>query len=368
MNAHSNLNTRPGFLAHSRLVSFLAWWQEELAALVPTAAHGMLLSGQKRVLLEVAGDEVCLSRVSGHKRVPVGRYHLETHDAAGPRTPPVGARAREVVLCLARDQVLVKQVTLPAATEENLRETLAYEMERLTPFQAEQVYYDFRVISRDNEQRHIVVTFSLAQRNLIDGLLSRLKHGPGLEPDRVTHACDAAGEYAPLNLLPVQHRPRLSILQRRINRALGVLALLLLAVVVALPVVEKKQTIRMLQFQLDAVAQEARAAQRLRDTVDHLKAQSRFLADSKQRSLLVLQLVDELTQLLPDDTWISQLDIKDREIQLRGNSAASAALIAALEASPLLRNARFRSPVTRDRRIGTERFHLSAEIGREPVP
>ena len=278
------------------------------------------------------------------------------------------ARAREVVLCLARDQVLVKQVTLPAATEENLRETLAYEMERLTPFQAEQVYYDFRVISRDNEQRHIVVTFSLAQRNLIDGLLSRLKHGPGLEPDRVTHACDAAGEYAPLNLLPVQHRPRLSILQRRINRALGVLALLLLAVVVALPVVEKKQTIRMLQFQLDAVAQEARAAQRLRDTVDHLKAQSRFLADSKQRSLLVLQLVDELTQLLPDDTWISQLDFKDREIQLRGNSAASAALIAALEASPLLRNARFRSPVTRDRRIGTERFHLSAEIGREPVP
>ena len=99
-----------------------------------------------------------------------------------------------------------------------------------------------------------------------------------------------------------------------------------------------------------------------------MKTSGAFQQQHRLRLLLVLQLVDELTQLLPDDTWISQLDFKDREIQLRGNSAASAALIAALEASPLLRNARFRSPVTRDRRIGTERFHLSAEIGREPVP
>ena len=70
MNALPNLGTRFGFQANSRLSSFLSWWQGELAALAPASAHGILLSAGKCLLLQMSGDEVSVSRISGRKRVP----------------------------------------------------------------------------------------------------------------------------------------------------------------------------------------------------------------------------------------------------------------------------------------------------------
>ena len=74
---------------------------------------------------------------------------------------------------------------------------------------------------------------------------------------------------------------------------------------------------------------------------------------------------DEITRVLPDSTWASRLDIDIGEIQLQGQSSSSAALIQLLEASPLLQNVRFRSPVTGIGNTDQDRFHLSADLVQE---
>ena len=38
---------------------------------------------------------------------------------------------------------------MPAATEENLPQVLSFEMDRLTPFRSDEVYFDHRVVGRD---------------------------------------------------------------------------------------------------------------------------------------------------------------------------------------------------------------------------
>jgi general secretion pathway protein L len=81
----------------------------------------------------------------------------------------------------------------------------------------------------------------------------------------------------------------------------------------------------------------------------------------------VLELLDELTRILPDDTWITRLDIKGSELEIQGQSASAAALIPLIESSSILQNPRFRSPVTQIPRSDVERFHLSAET-RGPTP
>jgi general secretion pathway protein L len=65
---------------------------------------------------------------------------------------------------------------------------------------------------------------------------------------------------------------------------------------------------------------------------------------------------------LPDDTWLFRAEIRDGKVHLQGTSSRASALIAGLEASSLLEDVRFASPVTQDGASGRERFHLSALI------
>jgi general secretion pathway protein L len=89
---------------------------------------------------------------------------------------------------------------------------------------------------------------------------------------------------------------------------------------------------------------------------------TRQLEQKKRSTLMVTQIINEVSRILPDDTWISRFDIAENELQLQGQSSSPAALIAIVESSSLLHNARFRSPVIQIPGTSEERFHLSADI------
>ncbi len=59
-----------------------------------------------------------------------------------------GINVRDVILSVPREWVLVRPVELPLSVEENLPEVIAYEMDRYTPFTAEQVFYDYALLQR----------------------------------------------------------------------------------------------------------------------------------------------------------------------------------------------------------------------------
>ncbi len=54
-------------------------------------------------------------------------------------------------LLLPESVVLQTHVTMPLAAEANLRQALAYEMDRHTPFSAEEVFFGWHNLSRDRE-------------------------------------------------------------------------------------------------------------------------------------------------------------------------------------------------------------------------
>ena len=81
---------------------------------------------------------------------------------------------------------------------------------------------------------------------------------------------------------------------------------------------------------------------------------------------MAVQLVDEVSRILPDHTWVSRLDISATELQIQGQSEASSSLIAIVEASPYFENASFSSPVVQVQGTDADRFHLSADVVRRP--
>jgi general secretion pathway protein L len=73
----------------------------------------------------------------------------------------------------------------------------------------------------------------------------------------------------------------------------------------------------------------------------------------------------EITRVVPDQAYLSQLDWRDGTLQLEGLAAAATSLVGLLDSSPMFGAPQFRSPVTPDRRTELERFHVSVELTRE---
>jgi general secretion pathway protein L len=351
------------------VAAFWSWWINELIGMLPPGVRHIVMPRAQRLFLELDGTDVVMSQGTAQDKEELKRYSLDQADAAPLRLSTedgMHQHARELVLCLPPDKVLTKSLTLPFAAEENLREVLSFEMNRQTPFTAEQVYYDFSVTARSPAERTLTVDLVLATRRMLDDLLARLDKR-GLHPDLVTIDCGAGGGFAAVNLLPVENRQRKAVTPQLVNLALGALAVLLLVSAVSLPLLNKRHRIQALEPLLETASAKAEEAHRLRKEVDQLTANSRFLTDKKQSSLPVLEVMDELTRILPDDTWITRLDIKGSELQIQGQSSSAAALIPLIESSSILQNPRFRSPVTQVPRSDAERFHLSAET-RRPAP
>ena len=89
---------------------------------------------------------------------------------------------------------------------------------------------------------------------------------------------------------------------------------------------------------------------------------SRFLAEKKATAVMAVELIDEVSRIIPDHTWITRLNLSEKELQIQGQSSSSASLIAAIESSPHFENVRFVSPVVQIQGTENDRFHIAASV------
>jgi general secretion pathway protein L len=82
---------------------------------------------------------------------------------------------------------------------------------------------------------------------------------------------------------------------------------------------------------------------------------------------VVIQVLDEVSRVLPDDMWINQLQVRGNELTLMGLADGSSRLIEIINASPLLDDAAFRGSINVDPATGKERFNAQASITRGGV-
>jgi general secretion pathway protein L len=85
----------------------------------------------------------------------------------------------------------------------------------------------------------------------------------------------------------------------------------------------------------------------------------------KAQAMPVVLIWEELTRLLPDTAWITDLSFNRDGLTFSGSSVAAAGLIPILDASPLFQDATFVSPVVRMPGEKGERFAIRLKVGRE---
>ena len=341
---------------------YWTWWIGQLTALLPGHVQATIKQQHQCLYIETKGADFVIRTQSGSQSQELGTFACNAEDGCSLELPDAPS---ETVLILPADKVLIKELTLPLATEENLREALSFQIDRQTPFSVDQVCYDCQVTSRDTSTQTLSVNLIMAPRDVTNELLDCLARN-GLFPDRVSVLGRNSDRVLPANLLPPgRQKKRWPGIRRRQNLLLVSANVVLLLIAVAIPVIQRQQAINSLEPQLERAVETAKDGTQLRRQVEELVAASEYLRNKKQSELLVMRAMDEVTRVLPDHTSVSRLDIGSEEIQVQGQSTASAALIPLLEASPLLQNVRFRSPVMQIGTTAEERFHLSADLVQE---
>ena len=153
-------------------------------------------------------------------------------------------RGRSVTVRLSEELGLRKILELPAAAKDDLNQVLRFEMDRLTPFRADEVCFAHRVVGSDARTRRLSVELQLAPKREIDRVLQTARRF-GLSPARIELARGAEGGHT-LNLLSGDSGP--GTRDGRLNRALALLALVLAMGAVAIPLQRQRATVAELEL------------------------------------------------------------------------------------------------------------------------
>jgi general secretion pathway protein L len=353
--------------AQTPLPRFFAWWWGELRALLPERWRRLLAVEAAQLQLEAQGDELLVSSSLGHERREVARLPLAERDALpGALAQALNEEQREMprVLLLPASTVLRRVLTLPAAALDNLRTVLGFELDRQTPFKPDQVVFDSRVLRHEPGAKQVSVELALIPRDRLQQALAGLGELAGTISAVDVRGPDEHG--SGYNFLPPEQRRARANTWMWINLGLIAASVLLLLLAMGRLLDNRASAVEELGRESESAHDEARSVARMRSSLEDAAAAANFLAVEKARQPSAVLLLNELSRLLPDDTWLERLNFTRGEVTMSGQSGQAAKLVEILQSSQLLRDPALSGPIQPDVRTKKDRFNIT--LGYGPAP
>jgi type IV pilus assembly protein PilM len=92
-----------------------------------------------------------------------------------------GSKAKHAAVAVSGHSVIVKKISVPAMTVEELEESIRWEAEQYIPFDVNEVNLDFEVLQHGDAERPMEVLLVAAKRDLIDDYVNLISEA-GLQP------------------------------------------------------------------------------------------------------------------------------------------------------------------------------------------
>jgi general secretion pathway protein L len=358
------------------LRGLLAWWGHALAAWLPARVRRALGVDRGRLLLQpVDAGEAALRLHRDGEVAELGRVPAPAADegVADPLATVLAPAALDLPrwLLLPAASGLVRRMTLPAAAADRLRDVVRFEIDRQTPFAAEAVMFDARLLGRRADGQ-LDVELVVAPRERVDAQLAAL----GALGARLAGIDVAMPDGTPraVNLLDPTARGRQQDPWRLWNRVLAATAVLAAAATLWTVLANRRAAAEALEASVRERAAPARVAAAQRQAlVDLLEGQA-FLDRLRRERPPSVVVMDELTRRLPDGTYLEKLAIEQDKIMLMGLSNQASALVTQLQGSELWHAPALVGAVQPDPASGRDRFNIAAELGpaggapAEPTP
>jgi Tfp pilus assembly protein PilN len=397
-------------------------------------------------------------------------------------------------ISIPREKSVVRFIRLPMATKENLRKVIEYEVPKYTPFESEEVYFDYQILKEEKDWLHLFAVFvkktevdpylsllkkigiepisiqipsvgalnlfqyhkgakegdvsvllevteSFFEMNLFQGkdwqesfhlplplekkeskMLNTLKRSGlkedlfskstffiyGLDTDEnlfvtLKESGQIKGAFSPplnqieaekekvpalqkiyasigvplkgliktqvdLNLLPVEMRKKVREIGRPLSVALTFIALLL-ALTWGVGVYQRySNELATINTEIKKRKPEVEAVDKLQKKKEELGKEIFELRKIKSEETSKIEILKELTQLIPNTVWIWNFKYNGKEIEINGFADSASDLIPLLDKSPLFEEVQFSAPVTKEKQMRPEgekekeRFKIKAKL------
>lgn len=351
------------------LAAFFRWWAEGLGDLVPRPVKAALQHPDEPLIVEIDGMTCRLGfRTRENGGLAVQRTcslaDADSSDRSAARAWVVRhrRRARRAILRLPHAHCLVRVISLPLAAEENLRQVLAFEMDRHTPYAASDVYFGFDVLERAEAPNRLFIRLIVSERGAIDDAL-RHAAALGLRPV-LAEMPDTDSGQGVLHTVALDEAEGDAEARRRgfTPALLGALVLMLGTAAVLLPLWQRHMALERIERLTRAAHAEAAKTAQARAQLATERKTAVFLAERRRATPLTIALIDELTRLVPDDAHLLSLQLDKGKLTIRGEAKSATKLIGVLAEARYFRNPAFSAPVQTNPQDGLERFTLEAEV------
>jgi general secretion pathway protein L len=247
------------------------------------------------------------------------------------------------------------------AAAADLMRVMSFEIDRYTPFSADQVHFATRVTQRTADR--VSVRLVVVDRERLMQIIEDCREA-GLILQAID-ALDAHDDAMGVDLLPSSLRPAPS--RTAHTRRVLLLTCAVLTVALMLSLLDRRQT--QVERMSQAVAQQRQQITELdasRRELTDTQGASGYLARLKTSRPTLTVLLTELSHCLGDDTWLEQLEVRESgDVSMSGQSPQASALINRVRDCHSLQNARFQGVIQPDPQSGKDRFSLSAQLRQE---
>jgi len=349
-------------LVAARWQDFARWWLSGLKEVVPPAWSDWA-GGEAPPKLMVRRDgEMVVCRLMSAAKVVEARRPVAGFDGVTLESwlAQQGHSRDEVIVGveISRDLFLLRELNVPQAALGALSKILDQELVRRTPFQLSDIWHGASAVAGESDDvvalRHWII-----RRDRADATLA----GLGLRGSDVDFlaAADTNGDAMPV----IYFRTRGEEDPPWAARAARLLAVAaLVASVAGLAVFEASQA-HVASAIENSLAEARQGAQNGRDGIGPV---GRLLA--LKADISVLEVWDELSRVLPDHTFLTELRMADGKVTVSGFSTDAARLVRTIDQSPMFFGAALTAAITPDATERKDRFSITFKVrsGRSTRP
>ncbi len=350
------------------LRGFWAWWTTALASWLPPRLRAVFGLAQQRLLLRRQGDTLALaltlpaqpgeSPIRELTELPWDAAFVDGEPLSRLLSPRINSLPRW--LLLPERGGLRRRLSLPAAAADRLREVLGFEIDRQTPFTLADVYYDARVLGRRGDGQVDAELIVVPRANLENALAALGE--PLLATLAGVDMADADGLPLGVNLLPGAQRRRRRDPRAIWNFGLVVVALVALGAGLWQILHNREAAADALEIEAKRLSQQAAKVSAEKKQLVDLVEGLRFLQETRNGRPTTVEVLDELSRLLPDSTYIERVSIEGERILIVGLSSEAPRLVERLQGSKLWHSMNLTGALMPDPTKGKDRFNLSAEL------
>lgn len=332
-----------------------------------TAAIHMIMARivpQRRIeLVEGDAGRFTARMISSGKEPALPPFTFElAQDAPQPAASEewrAALRGSRIHIILRPDNVLFREVDFPKQAADFLEGMVRAQIDRLTPWLASEALFGMTTpVPLPNER--IALTLAATSRQKIQPLLAFAAKCGASSAVGLVDMPETKSETAPIKLfdrplsaaaggaLDVARLLRISLL----GAGLAAAAALMVSAYLGSSYSAEQQE---LQRQIS----QRRAALRLNRSDGTAET---LLAKRKQSSPSSVMVLEAISRVLPDTTYVTELHVEGDKMQVIGLTQDAPSLIKLIEQSPQFTRATFFAPTTRGQNDPGERFHIEAHI------